>query len=77
MRKRLPHIDRWKRVTVYTWDSAPYFIQPTDGMFYIVWDKPKRKNIHPYEYKEVPMKDLNEMIDRNKMRLRNETKTYK
>ena len=77
LRKRLPEIDRWNKVHVYQWDKAPYFIHPTDDMFYVVWSGPKRKNIHPYEYKEVPMKDLDLVTDRNRQRLRNRTKAYK
>ena len=75
--RRLPQIDRWGRVKVYAWDNAPYFIRPTADTFIIFWDKPKRKNIHPYEYKEIPMADLEVVADRNKMRLRNKTKQYK
>jgi len=77
LRKRLPTIDRWKQVTVYMWDRAPYFIQPRDGMFYIVWSGPKRKNIHPYEYKEIPMEDLGKIVNKNRIRLQNSTKMYK
>jgi hypothetical protein len=77
LRKRLPDIDRWKRVTVYNWDNAPYFIEPSDGMFYIVWSGPKRRNVHPYEYKEIPLSDLEIVAERNRTRLRNATKAYK
>ncbi|MCP3894980.1 MAG: hypothetical protein GY706_10180, partial [Bacteroides sp.] len=76
-RKRLPDIDRWRKVTVYNWDGAPYFITPQDGMFYVVWSGPKRKNIHPYEYREIPLDDIEIIATRNRMRLRNKTKTYR
>ena len=79
LRKRLPFINRWNMVTVYSWGSArlPWFVDRKQGMFYIFWDKPKRKNIHPYEYKEAPLTHLDDIIERNLQRLRNETKTYK
>ena len=79
LRKRLPTIDRWKRVTVYRYDDErlPWYIEPVDGMFYIVWDKPNRRNIHPDEYREIPLTDLDIIAERNRMRLRNLTKTYR
>jgi hypothetical protein len=77
LRKRLPTIDRWRSVKVYNWDNAPYYIEPSDGMFYIVWSKPKRKNIHDLEWREIPLTDLELIVERNRMRLRNETKAYK
>jgi len=79
LRKRLPKIDRWKKVTVYKWNSKrlPWFIDPQEGMFYVVWSGPKRKNIHPDEYREIPLSDLKEVAERNKMRLRNKTKMYR
>ena len=79
LRKRLPTIDRWRRVTVYLWDSPrlPWFIKPEKDTFIIYWSGPKRKNIHPDEYKEVPLKDLELITERNRMRLRNKTKQYK
>lgn len=79
LRKRLPTIDRWGEVTVYSHKSTrlPNWVTPVEGMFYIVWTNPKRKNIHPYEYKEVPLEDLELIAARNRMRLRNQTKAYK
>ena len=79
LRKRLPQIDRWRQVTVYSWDSPrlPWFILPEKDTFIIYWSGPKRKNIHPDEYKEIPLEDLEQIIERNKMRLRNQTKAYK
>ena len=77
LRKRLPEIDRWQKVHVYPWDKAPYYIPPSDDCFYIVWSGPKRKNIHPYEWREIPMKDIDIVTERNRMRLRNKTKTYR
>jgi len=67
LRKRLAHIDRWKYVKV-TKDN---------GTFTIRWYGPKGKNFHPYEYKEIPYEDLEIVTERNRMRLRNETKAYK
>ena len=79
LRKRLPFIDRWGGVSVYRWDSdgLPGIIKPVEGMFYVVWTKPKRKNVHPYEIKEIPLGDLPLIIERNRTRLRNLTKSYK
>ena len=79
LRKRLPEINRWKKVTVHKHDSEklPPFITPVDDMFYIYWHDPKRKNIHPDEYREIPMADLDEVTERNRMRLRNKTKMYR
>ena len=79
LRKRLPAIDRWKRVTVYSWDSPrlPWFIKPEMDTFIIYWHGPKRKNIHPDEYREIPLSDLELVAERNKMRLKNLTKTYR
>ena len=80
LRQRLPTINRWKSVTVYKWKSKslPWYIyQPKEDMIYIVWTGPKRKNIHDYEYREAPLKDLKVLIDRNKMRLKNNTKTHR
>lgn len=67
LRKRLPGIDRWQSVKVY----------PNGDTFVIFWYGPKRKNIHPYESKEIPMCDLKIVADRNRMRLRNKTKSYR
>ena len=79
LRKRLPAIDRWRKVRVYQWDSTglPEYIMPQEGTFYVVWSAPKRKNIHPYEYREIPLDDLYEVTDRNRKRLYSLTKTYK
>jgi len=79
LRKRLPAIDRWKRVSVYRFDDTrlPEFILPAENCFYIVWTDPKRRNIHPYEYKQIPIEDISEVIRRNRDRLRNETVAYK
>ncbi len=79
LRERLPRIDRWGKVTVYKWNSKrlPWFIQPEEGTFIIYWSKPKRKNIHPDEYREIPLSDLEIIAERNKQRLRNKTKTYR
>jgi len=67
LRKRLPFIDRWRSVRVY--QEGDYFI--------IYWYRPKGKNFHPYEFKEIPMSDLEGIVDRNRMRLRNKTKTVR
>ena len=79
LRKRLPEINRWNRVHVYRWNSPhmPWFINPEKDTFVIYWSGPKRKNIHPDEFKEIPLKDLDEVTERNKMRLRNNTKAYR
>ena len=79
LRKRLPRINRWGAVSCYKWNSKrlPWYIDPREGMFYIHWSQPKRRNPHEYEYKEVPLTDLKEVAERNRMRLRNNTKQYK
>ena len=79
LRKRLPYIDRWKSVSVYRYDDnkLPWFISPTEGMFYVLWNRPKRKNIHEDEYREIPLADLDIVFERNRTRLYNKTKAYK
>ena len=80
LRKRLDKIDRWGKVTVYKWNSKrlPWYInRPVQGMAYIVWSHPKRKNIHDVEHKEFPLTDLDKVIRRNRNRLGNNTKAYK
>jgi len=79
LRKRLPTIDRWKKVTVYKWDSTrmPEHLSPKENTFIIYWNGVKGKNIHPYEAKEIPLKDFEIVFERNRTRLRNETKAYK
>jgi hypothetical protein len=65
---RLPFIRRWGKVNVYQ----------TGDTFIIRWDIPKSKgNPHPFETKEVPIKDIDDLIKRNAERLNNEVKTYK
>ena len=86
LRRRLPHIDLWRNVTVYGWDSKGlhrFTEEPVRGMFYIVWSDPYRrdkyqKNKHDKFFcKECSLDDLELIADRNKMRLRNKTKQYK
>ena len=79
LRRRLPEINRWRKVTVYKWDDPrlPGFITPEDNTFIIYWSGPKRKNIHTDEFREIPMADLDMIADRNRMRLRNKTKTIR
>ena len=68
LEQRLPHIKRWNKVQV----------EADIETFTITWSEPKvATNTHPFESKEMPLTDLDEIIDRNKTRLRNETKTYK
>ena len=64
---RLEFINRWNDVKV---------IQ-SGNSFIIEWSKPKRGNIHPIETKEIPIADIDLLIERNVTRLKNETKTYK
>ena len=64
---RLPTINRWNSVEVTA----------DDDYFYIRWSAPKEKNIHPHETKEVPLKDIDEIIKRNTERLYNSVKMYK
>lgn len=77
LRKRLPHIDRWNRVNVYKYGDERSPVEIEDGHFIIYWHSPKRKNIHPYEYKQVPLSHLDQVYDRNRIRLRNQTKAYR
>ena len=65
---RLPFIRRWDKVNVYQ-----------DGDSFIIrWDHPKSKsNCHPFETKECPIKDIDEIIKRNNERLYGEVKNYK
>ena len=79
LRKRLHAIDRWGQVSVYNWNDTrlPEFIPPDKDHFYIVWTEPRRSNIHPYEYKRVPLSDIAEVRRRNRDRLRNKTVSYK
>ena len=86
LRKRLPDIDLWRNVTVYNWDSKGlrrFADEPVSGMFYIVWSDPYRrdkyqKNKHDKFFcKECKLIDIDEVADRNNMRLRNKTKAYK
>jgi len=80
LRARLPEIRRWGMVSVYKWNSKwlPWYIyQPTEGMCYIIWTNSKGKNIHEYEYREIPIKDLPEVIQRNKQKLYNKVKTHR
>ena len=79
LRKRLETIQRWRQVTVYRYDDKrlPWYIEANEGMFYIVWDKPKRRNVHPDEYKECPLDDLDIIVERNRTRLYNKVKSYR
>ena len=79
LRKRLPDINRWKSVTVYKNNDLrlPDWITPDDDTFIIYWHNPKGNNFHPYEYKEIPLSDINLIYEKNRMRLRNSTKAYK
>ena len=80
LRARIGNIDRWRKVTVYKWNSKrlPWYIdRPIWGMAYIVWSRPKRGNIHDVEHKEFPLTDLDKVINRNRRRLRDKTKEHK
>jgi len=79
LRKRIPEIQRWQRVTVYKWNDVklPWFISPVKDMFYILWHNPRGKNIHTDEYKEVPMGDIDMVFERNRQRYYNKTKAYR
>ena len=81
LRRRLPEINRWKYVSVLPWDSPRMshnmkdFAEP--GRIYVRWYGPKRRNIHPEEYKDFPESDLDRVTERNRMRLHNKTKTHR
>jgi len=80
--ERLPHIERWKKVTVSDWDNASRRVKDlyerNPDSFYIFWNGRKsRTNHHEYEIKEIPVKDIEDVIQRNLERLRNERKVYK
>ena len=65
---RLLFICRWGKVNVYQ----------TGDTFVIRWDMPKSKgNPHPFETKEVPIKDIDDLIKRNAQRLNKEVIEYK
>ena len=67
LKERLPHIKRWRKVSV---------ILDCDT-FTIYWSDPKTaKNHHPFESKQMPISDIDIIINRNKSRLRNESKLY-
>ena len=80
LRKRLPHIDRWRRVTVYRWDSKrlPWFIdRPEKGFYYIVWSGNKRGNIHDDEVVQRPLDNIDYWYNKNNERLKRKTKIHK
>jgi len=81
LRKRLVDINRWRYVSVLHCDSQrmPCTIKPfvEKETFIIRWYGPKRKNIHREEWKMIPMGDIDEVAERNRMRLRNKTKTHR
>ena len=77
LRKRLPEIDRWKYVSVYSSEDKPDWVVSGPESIIIMWHGPKRSNIHPYEYKEIPKADIDIVADRNRMRIRNKTKIYR
>lgn len=65
---RLPFIRRWKGVEVF---------KKNQQLFVIRWYNPIRTNTHPYEEKEIPLSDLNEIIRRNSNRLNDKTRIYR
>jgi len=68
-------------VSVLPWDSTRISCNmrgfTKEGMIYIRWYGPKRRNIHPEEYKAFPEKDLDAVVERNRARLHNKTKTHR
>jgi len=65
---RLPVIRRWKKVNVTS----------NGETFTITWSSPATNgNTHPFETKECPLSDIDELIKRNADRLSNEVKNYK
>jgi hypothetical protein len=80
--ERLPHIKRWKKVSVGTWDKSPQWVKDVypenSDNIYICWNgKKSQHNTHDYEIKEIPLKDIDNLITRNLERLRNERSVYK
>ena len=65
---RLPFIKRWKKVEVFRKNSQ---------IFVIRWSNPLQTNTHPYEEKEVPIGDINDIIKRNSNRLNDQTRIYR
>jgi len=67
LKARLPLIDRWNKVQVYTKGDS----------FIIEWSEPKGGNTNNPETKEAPLSDLDLLIKRNTERLYNSVKQYK
>jgi hypothetical protein len=79
---RLPAINRWDKVLVTDYESAPIWMQElfraNKSNFYICWYEPNSEgNHHPHEVKEVPLKDMDNLINRNVERLSNNREPYK
>jgi hypothetical protein len=65
---RLPLINRWLHVDVTQQANT----------FTIIWSGAKiAGNTHPIETKEIPLKDLDIIINRNVDKLKNEVTNYK
>ena len=82
LRKRLPDIKRWRKVSVFGYgDDLPSEITdtntPKEDKFYIYWNGNKGKNIHRFEVKEAELSAIKDIIRRNTERLENNRKVYK
>jgi len=77
--ERLPKINRWNAVKVFNYNSPniPYGVNIRNKHFIIYWHRPKGRNFHPYEYKEIPLAHLHRIIEKNYQRLKNNTQAYK
>ncbi len=83
LRARLPMIDRWLNVNIEypneKWSSDSSQNYKDDGKHIIIrWFGNKSgKNAHPFELKQVALKDIPILIERNKQKLNRKTKVYK
>ena len=75
------HIKRWKKVSVYDYNSCPDWVMQLTQMrsdeITIHWNGKQRGNIHSYELKTAKSTEIDNLIRRNTERLKSERPIYK
>lgn len=84
-RSRLPDIKRWNKVDVVTTTDKKIiknnsylqnYVENKESL-YVCWYNSKCKtNTHPFEIREIPLSNIDDLIERTAIRLKNKSKPY-